>query len=146
MEIVRTGSAVWRGDLMTGQGIANSQTGAVTDAVMTFGRRFGEDQGANPEELIATAHASCFSMALSARLARAGTPPEEVRTTAAVTLKKGEAGFRIIGVHLTTEAKVPGITAEAFAAAAEGAKEGCPVSRLLAPGLESLTLEATLVG
>ncbi len=145
MDIVRSGSAVWRGDLMNGQGVANSQTGAVTDAIMTFGRRFGEDTGANPEELIATAHASCYSMALSAGLARGGTPPEEVRTTAAVTLRKGEAGFRITGVHLTTEAKVPGITPEAFQVAAAAAKDGCPVSRLLAPGLETLTLEAKLV-
>jgi len=146
MDIVRRGSAVWRGDLMSGQGVANSETGAVKDAAMTFGRRFGDDTGANPEELIATAHASCYSMALSAGLSRNGNPPQEVRTTAAVTLRKGEAGFAITAVHLTTEAKVPGITAEDFQAAAEAAKTGCPVSKLLAPGLESLTLEAALIG
>ena len=112
---------------------------------MSYGKRFGEDHGSNPEELIAAAHASCFSMAFSGALARAGFPPEEIKTTATVTLQKGEAGFSIVAIHLDTAAKVPGIDEAAFSTAAEGAKAGCPVSRLLAPGLQSLTLDARLV-
>lgn len=146
MEILRSASAVWRGDLMTGVGLANTASGAVKDVTMSYGKRFGEDHGSNPEELIAAAHASCFSMAFSGGLTRAGFPPEEIQTTATVTLQKGETGFSITAVHLETVATVPGIDQATFAAAAEGAKANCPVSRLLAPGLQSLTLDARLAG
>ncbi len=144
MEILRSASAVWNGDLMSGVGQASTESGAVRNVEMTFGKRFGEDPGSNPEELIAAAHAACFSMAFSGQLTRAGFPPDEIRTTATVTLRKDEVGFTIARVHLATEATVPGIAAAAFQAAAEGARAGCPVSRLLAPGLEALTLEARL--
>jgi osmotically inducible protein OsmC len=145
MEILRSASATWSGDLMSGVGAASTESGAVRDVHMTFGKRFGEDKGSNPEELIAAAHAACFSMAFSGGLTRAGFPPEAIRTTAQLTLRKGESGFAITKVHLVTEATVPGIDAGTFQQAAEGAKAGCPVSKLLAPGLESLTLDARLV-
>jgi osmotically inducible protein OsmC len=145
MEILRSASATWTGDLMSGAGAASTESGALRDAHMSFGKRFGDDQGSNPEELIAAAHAACFSMAFSAGLSRAGFPPVFIRTTAQVRLRKDTAGFTIAGVHLVTEATVPGIDAGAFQQTAEGAKAGCPVSKLLAPGLESLTLEARLV-
>jgi osmotically inducible protein OsmC len=146
MEILRSASATWTGDLMSGAGSASTESGAVRDVHMSFGKRFGDDQGSNPEELIAAAHAACFSMAFSGGLSRAGFPPTAIRTTAQLTLRKDEAGFTIAKVHLVTEATVPGIDAGTFQQAAEGAKGGCPVSRLLAPGLESLTLDARLVG
>jgi osmotically inducible protein OsmC len=145
MDILRSASAVWRGDMLTGVGQTSTASGAVQNVAMSHSKRFGEDHGSNPEELIAAAHASCFSMAFSGRLTRAGFPPEEIKTTATVTLQKGETGFSITAVHLDTVATVPGIDEATFAEAAEGAKDGCPVSRLLAPGLQSLTLDARLV-
>jgi O-succinylbenzoic acid--CoA ligase len=144
-EITRTASATWTGDLRTGTGHASTQSGVLKDAVVTYPSRFESGQGSNPEELIAAAHAACFSMALAARLSREGTPPERVETRATVTLQTGEAGAKITQVHLQTRAKVPGVDPAKFREAAEGAKEGCPVSQLLKPGLESLTLDAELV-
>lgn len=144
MDILRSASAVWQGNLMDGVGHTTTGSGAVHEVAMSWARRFGEDHGSNPEELIAAAHASCFSMAFSGRLTRAGYPPDEILTTATVTLHKGEAGFSITAVHLQTVATVAGIAAAEFAALAEDAKENCPVSRLLAPGLQSLTLDAKL--
>jgi O-succinylbenzoic acid--CoA ligase len=144
-EITRTASASWTGDLRTGTGRASTQSGALQDAVVTYPSRFESGQGSNPEELIAAAHAACFSMALAGRLTREGTPPERVETRATVTLQTGEAGARITRVHLQTRAKVPGLDPAKFREVAEAAKDGCPVSQLLKPGLESLTLDAELV-
>lgn len=144
-DLKRSGSAVWKGDLRSGEGRATTQSGALTDAKVTFPSRFEDGTGSNPEELIAAAHAACFSMALSAGLSRQGTPPDEIRTTATVTLSKGDSGFRVTGVHLETEGRVPGIDAAAFEQAAQGAKENCPISQLLKPGLQNLTLDAKLV-
>lgn len=144
-EITRTASASWTGDLRSGAGRASTESGVLREAVITYPSRFESGQGSNPEELIAAAHAACFSMALAARLTREGTPPERVETRATVTLQTGEAGAKITRVHLQTRAKVPGLDPAKFREAAEGAKEGCPVSQLLKPGLESLTLEAELV-
>jgi osmotically inducible protein OsmC len=145
-EIERTASAVWTGTLREGEGSASTESGVLTDARMTFSTRFEDQPGGNPEELIGAAHASCFSMALAGALARGGTPPEEIRTTATVGMRKTEEGWRIVRVHLTTIGQVPGLDAEGFRTAAAGAKDNCPVSRLLAPGLESLTVAADLAG
>jgi lipoyl-dependent peroxiredoxin len=145
-ELRRTASAVWTGSLREGTGTASVPSGVLRDAPITFASRFESGTDSNPEELIAAAHAACFSMALSAALTQAGTPPAEIRTTATVTLTLGEGGPRITAVHLDTEGRVAGIDAATFLAAAEGAKAGCPVSKLLAPGLEQLTLAARFVG
>jgi len=144
-EITRTATATWTGDLRTGTGRASTPSGALREAVITYPSRFESGEGSNPEELIAAAHAACFSMALAGRLAREGTPPERIETRATVTLQVGEGGPRITRVHLETEARVPGTDETKFRELAEGAKEGCPVSQLLKPGLESLTLDARLV-
>jgi osmotically inducible protein OsmC len=112
---------------------------------VTYPSRFESGAESNPEELIAAAHATCFSMALASRLAREGAAPEEIKTRAALTLSKTETGFAITKVQLETEVRAAGATEEKFRAAAEGAKEGCPVSVLLRPGLQSLTLDARLV-
>jgi osmotically inducible protein OsmC len=144
-EIVRTATASWRGDLRSGKGSVSTASGAVKEIAVTYPSRFESGADSNPEELIAAAHATCFSMALAARLAREGMSPEEIRTRAAVTLSKTETGFAITRVHLETEAHVPGADEAKFRAAAEGAKEGCPVSVLLRPGLQSMTLDARLV-
>ena len=144
-DIKRQASAVWTGSLREGAGSASVASGVVEGVPITFVSRFEHGPGTNPEELIAAAHAACFSMALSAGLTAAGTPPAEIRTTATITLTMGEGGPTITAVHLDTEGRVPRIDQAAFLAAAQEAKAGCPVSRLLTPGLASLTLAARLV-
>jgi lipoyl-dependent peroxiredoxin len=144
-EFQRHGSASWRGDLRSGSGTASSESGVLTDAKMAYVSRFENTPGSNPEELIAAAHASCFSMAFANILAQGGNAPDEIRTKATVTLRTGEGGARITKVHLDTEASVPGIDEAAFQKAAEGAKANCPVSKLLTPGLEEVSLSAKLV-
>lgn len=143
-EITRTASATWAGDLRTGRGHASTPSGALRDTPVTYVSRFESGEGSNPEELIAAAHAACFSMALAGRLTREGTPPERIETRATLTLQLGESGARITRVHLETRARVPGIDEARFRELAEGAKEGCPVSQLLQPGLQALTLDAQL--
>ncbi len=128
---VRTGEAVWKGDLRSGAGNVKLGSGAY-DGQYSFASRFENGTGTNPEELIAAAHAACFSMALSARLAGAGHTPERVHTTASVHIEKVGEGFGITKIDLVTEAKVPGLDAQAFQAHAEAAKAGCPVSKALA--------------
>ncbi len=144
-ELSRTASATWLGDLRTGTGRASTGSGALREAVVTYPSRFESGEGSNPEELLAAAHAACFSMALAARLSREGATPERIDTKATVTLHVGEAGPRITRVHLETQARVTGVDEGKFREVAEAAKEGCPVSQLLKPGLESLTLDARLV-
>jgi lipoyl-dependent peroxiredoxin len=139
---IRSGEAEWKGDLKTGTGTLRSQTGAV-EGKYSFGSRFEEGTGTNPEELIASAHAACFSMAFSAQLAGAGFPPDSVRTTAKVHLEKTDAGQTITRIALTTRAKVPGIDAAVFNEKAEAAKTGCPISRALA-AIPEITLDAQL--
>ncbi len=138
----RRANARWEGTLQEGTGTMKLDSGAF-EGRYNFSSRFEEGTGSNPEELLAAAHAGCFSMALSGGLGRAGFTPEYVTTKAAVTVEKQEAGFSITKSHLTCEAKVPGMSREAFLEAAEAAKAGCPVSRALA-GVQ-ITLEATLV-
>src|SRR5579872_6408715 len=127
----RTASAVWNGSLKEGKGTITTQSGVLSDAPYSFVTRFENGRGTNPEELIAAAHAGCFSMALSAQLTNAGITPDSIETTAAVTLEKTEAGFTITKVHLNVTGRVPGADLAAFQKAAENAKAGCPISRLL---------------
>ena len=137
----RTGSAEWRGGLKEGAGTVSTESGVLKQAQYSFGTRFENGIGTNPEELIAAAHAGCFSMALSAELGKAGLTPESIHTTATVTLDKTEAGFTITAVHLDTTARLRGAVAEAFNKAAADAKAGCPISRLLKA---EVTLETRL--
>ncbi len=127
----RKASAVWNGTLKEGKGTISTESGLLSEAQYSFSTRFEDGKGTNPEELIAAAHAGCFSMALSAQLTNAGTPPERVATSATVTLEKREPGFTVTNVHLDVTAKVPGATPESFDTAANAAKAGCPISRLL---------------
>jgi osmotically inducible protein OsmC len=139
---VRKANAVWNGSLKEGSGEVNTQSGAVK-VKYSFGTRFEEAPGTNPEELIAAAHAGCFSMALSAGLGKSGHKPERIATSASVTLEKVGESFGITRILLQTEGKVPGIDEKTFIEHAEKAKAGCPVSKALA-GTE-IKLEAKLV-
>ena len=127
----RKASAVWEGGLRDGRGRISTDSGVLKETQYSFSTRFEEGIGTNPEELIAAAHAGCFSMALSCQLGNAGLTAESIRTTAAVTLDKTEAGFTITAVHLEVVARVPGADQQAFETAANNAKAGCPVSRVL---------------
>jgi lipoyl-dependent peroxiredoxin len=127
----RNASAEWRGGLKDGKGSISTDSGVLSNTQYSFSTRFEEGKGTNPEELIAAAHAGCFSMALSGQLGNAGLTADSIKTTAAVTLEKTDAGFTITKVHLDVSAKVPGASQEAFTTAANNAKAGCPVSRLL---------------
>jgi lipoyl-dependent peroxiredoxin len=127
----RTADAQWEGSLQDGKGTMRFGSGAF-EGQYSFSSRFEEGTGTNPEELIAAAHAGCFSMALSGGLSRAGHPPTRVHTSARVHLEKGDAGFSITTIELDTEAEVPGIDEATFQDQAATAKAGCPVSRALA--------------
>jgi lipoyl-dependent peroxiredoxin len=140
----RTAEARWDGSLQEGKGTMRMASGAY-EGPYSFQSRFEEGDGTNPEELIAAAHAGCFSMALSAELGRAGHSAESVETTATVHLDKVEGGFAIKRIELDTQARVPGIEDSEFQEVAEGAKKGCPVSQALA-AVESIELRASLVG
>jgi len=135
------GSAKWQGDLKSGSGTFTA--GDAIAGEYSFKSRFEDGPGANPEQLIAAAHASCFSMALAAALGDAGTPADSVKTNATVTLRFVDGAPTITAIALSTVASVPGIDDATFQEAARGAKEGCPVSRALA-GVEDITLEASL--
>ena len=135
------GNAEWKGDLKSGAGTFTAGEGISGD--YSFRSRFEDGPGANPEQLIAAAHASCFSMALSAALADAGTPVNSVKTDAVVTLRFVDGAPTITSINLTTVGDVPGIDEAAFKEAAAGAKAGCPVSRALA-GVPEITLDASL--
>ena len=137
----RKASAVWNGGLKGGNGEMSSDSGVLSDTQYSFSTRFENGTGTNPEELIAAAHAGCFSMALSAELERADLTPESVSTNSTLTFEKTDAGFTITTIHLDVVAKVPGADAETFAKIAEGAKSGCPVSRALNA---EITLDAKL--
>jgi lipoyl-dependent peroxiredoxin len=139
---VRSADATWNGGLRDGNGSMRMASGAY-EGQYSFSSRFEEGTGTNPEELIAAAHAGCFSMALSGALERAGYPPERVSTTARVHLDRGDSGFRITRIHLETAAVVPGIDEATFQDEAEKAKKGCPVSQALG-AVEEITLDARL--
>lgn len=140
---IRSAEAVWKGSLKEGAGSMKMASGAY-EGQYSFSSRFEEGTGTNPEELIAAAHAGCYSMALSADLGRAGFTPQQINTTAQVHLTKGESGFRITRVHLVTEARVPGIDEATFQEQAENAKKGCPVSQALG-AVDEITLDARLL-
>ena len=127
----RTASAVWNGSLKEGRGTITTQSGVLSDAPYSFVTRFENGKGTNPEELIAAAHAGCFTMALSAQLGTMNFTPQSLRTSAKLTLEKLDAGWTISKIHLDVSARVPGISASAFESAAASAKANCPVSRLL---------------
>jgi osmotically inducible protein OsmC len=137
----RKGSAVWKGGLKDGKGTVSTQSGALAETQYSFSTRFEDGVGTNPEELIAAAHAGCFSMALSGQLGAAGMTAESINTTATVSLEKTDAGFTITAVHLDVTAKIPGAEQAAFETATNNAKAGCPVSRLLNA---TITMEARL--
>src|SRR5215217_4350446 len=122
----RNASAEWKGGLKDGKGTISTDSGVLSNTQYSFSTRFEEGKGTNPEELIAAAHAGCFSMALSGQLGNAGLTADSIKTTAGVTLEKTEAGFTITKVHLDVSARVPGASAEAFETAANNAKAGCP--------------------
>jgi osmotically inducible protein OsmC len=137
----RKASAIWKGGIMNGSGTISSDSGVLSNTQYSFSSRFENGIGTNPEELIAAAHAGCFSMALSGQLGAAKLTPEGINTTATVTMEKQGDGFTITAVHLDVKAKVPGASVEAFNMAAQKAKEGCPVSKVLNA---SITMDAKL--
>ena len=140
---IRKASAVWEGGgLRSGKGTMRTESG-VLDGRYDFGSRFESAKGTNPEELVAAAHAGCFSMALAAMLERGGTPPTRVATDAACTIEKVGDAFKVTKMHLVTRASVPNISAEQFAQTANAAKEGCPVSGIMKGNVE-VTLDAKL--
>ena len=139
----RKASAVWRGGLKDGKGTISSESGVLNETQYSFSTRFENGVGTNPEELIAAAHAGCFSMAFSAELGKAGITPESIRTTATVTMDKTDAGFTVTESHLEVTAKVPGADQTKVMAAANAAKAGCPISRLLKA---NITMDAKLEG
>jgi len=141
MKMNRKASAVWNGSIKEGSGKISTDSGVLRDTQYSFSTRFEDGIGTNPEELIAAAHAGCFSMALSGQLTTAGHAPDSIETHATVTMEKTEAGFTITKVHLDVVASVPGIDAAGFETAANNAKAGCPISRLLKA---EITMDARL--
>ena len=137
----RSASAEWKGGLKDGKGTISTESGVLANTSYSFGTRFESAKGTNPEELIGAAHAGCFSMALSAQLGEAGMTAERIATTAAVTLEKLDSGFAITAIHLTVKAKIPGADAAKFQTAANNAKAGCPVSKVLNA---TITMDASL--
>ena len=137
----RTGSAIWQGDLKTGKGTVSTDSGVLSQTSYSFSTRFEHGKGTNPEELVAAAHAGCFSMALSAQLGEAGLTPEKLETTATVTFDKVEAGWTVTGVYLNVRGKVPKADEAAWSKATQAAKTGCPISRLLNT---TITMDAKL--
>lgn len=137
----RTGSAIWQGDLKTGKGTVSTESGVLSQTQYSFSTRFESGKGTNPEELIAAAHAGCFTMALSAQLGESGLTPEKLETTATVTFDKTEAGWTVTNITLNVKGKVPGADDAAWNKATQGAKTGCPISRLLNT---TITMDAKL--
>ena len=139
----RSASAVWHGTIKEGTGTISTQSGTLKDTQYSFKARFADGVGTNPEELIAAAHAGCFTMALSAEITKAGLTPDSIETTAALTLDLTGEKPTITKIHLTTKAKVPGIDKAKFDELAHNAEVGCPVSRVLKAA--EITLDATLL-
>jgi osmotically inducible protein OsmC len=143
-DIQRQGSAHWSGDLRTGSGKTSTGSGALRDLPYSVPSRFESGKGTNPEELIAAAHASCFSMMLAKLLGDAKKTPGDIRTQATLTLSNASGGWKISKIHLATEVSGAGLDAETLNRVAGQAKEQCPVSVLLRPGLEAITLDVKL--
>jgi lipoyl-dependent peroxiredoxin len=129
--MVRKASAVWKGNLKEGKGVVSTDSGVLSNSQYSFSTRFEDGKGTNPEELIAAAHAGCFAMALSGQLGNAGLTAQSLEVTASVTLEKTDAGFTVTKSHLDLTAHIPGADQAAFETAANNAKAGCPISRLL---------------
>jgi len=138
----RTGSAVWKGGLKDGRGTVSTSSGVLSSTPYNFGMRFENEKGTNPEELIAAAHAACFSMALSLFLGNEGMTADSIETTATVSLDQVEGGFAVTSSHLDTAVRIPNADRAKFEKAAEGAKSGCPISKLLNA---KITLNAKLL-
>lgn len=139
----RTASAKWQGDLKGGKGEISSASGVLSSTPYSFHARFENAKGTNPEELLAAAHAGCFTMALSAQLGEKGLKADNLETTCTITLEQKDGGFSITESHLELKAKVPGATNDAFQAAVKAAETGCPVSKLYNT---KITLNAVLEG
>jgi len=137
----RKGSAMWQGDLKSGKGTVTTDSGVLAQTPYSFTTRFENGKGTNPEELIAAAHAGCFTMALSAQLGNAGLTPEKLETTATVTFDKLETGWTVTNILLNVKGKVPKADVAAWDKAAQAAKTGCPISRLLNA---TITMDAKL--
>jgi lipoyl-dependent peroxiredoxin len=137
----RSASAVWKGGLKDGEGTVSSESGVLSQTPYNFRKRFETEKGTNPEELVAAAHAACFSMALSLFMANEGLTPESIDTTCAVTFENVNGAWTVTSSHLETKVKSPGADPAKFTKAAEGAKAGCPISRLLNT---TITMNATL--
>jgi osmotically inducible protein OsmC len=139
----RSASAVWQGNLQAGKGTVSTESGVLAQAPYSFSTRFENGRGTNPEELIAAAHAGCFSMALSAELGKAAIIPETINTTANLTMERLDTGWTVTSIHLEVKAHIPGADKAKFEAAANSAKAGCPISRLLNT---KITMTASLEG
>ena len=139
----RTASALWQGGLKDGKGTVSTQSGVLKESPYSFTTRFEGQPGTNPEELIAAAHAGCFSMALSAELGKASLRPDSIRTTATLTLDNVQTGWTVTEIHLDVNVKIPNADRGKFEAAANAAKAGCPISRLLNT---KITMDAKLEG
>jgi osmotically inducible protein OsmC len=138
-EISRSGVSTWKGNLKSGSGATSVESGLLSDAPVTYASRFEQGNGTSPEELVGAAHAACYSMALANTLSEQGYTPESVTTRATVVLE----GLKITKIHLSAQATVPDIDDTAFQAIAEETKAGCPISGLVGPGLQAMTLTAT---
>ena len=138
----RSASAVWKGGLQDGKGTVSTESGTLSNTPYNFRMRFENEKGTNPEELVAAAHAACFSMALSLFLGEAGMKADSIETTATVSLDKVDGGFSVTSSHLDTTVRIPNPNKAAFDKAVETAKTGCPISKLLNA---KITLDATLV-
>ncbi|MEQ9665808.1 MAG: OsmC family protein [Phycisphaerales bacterium] len=142
MAIKRRASAKWQGGLKDGRGAISTQSGVLKDQPYGFSRRFGDEPGTNPEELVGAAHAGCFTMALSLVLGEAGFTAEEMTTDAVVSLEQVDGGFAVTAIALTLKARIPGIDDAKFQELAETAKTNCPISKLLST---EISLDASLV-
>lgn len=143
-DITRTADAAWQGDLRGGKGQISTPSGVLQNDAYSFVTRFENAEGTNPEELIAAAHAACFSMAFAGALGRKGYSPESIRTHSTLSMDKTDAGFSITRMRLEVEGQVPNLDQDTFQQIAEEAEKGCPVSRLLRPGLQEVQVIARL--
>lgn len=143
-DIKRQTTVNWQGDTDSGSGQISAQSGEFSDLPFSFPSRFAQEQGTNPEELIGAAHAACFNMVIADQLSERGKPPENVETRATVTLRENGGSFKVSKIHLETKGTVPGIDESTFQQVAQSAKNTCPISQLLMPGLDEMTMEATL--
>jgi osmotically inducible protein OsmC len=142
MKMIRKASAIWKGNLKEGKGNISTESGVLNSTQYSFSTRFENGKGTNPEELIAAAHAGCFTMALSGQLGAAGMTAESIETTASLTLEKLDAGWTVTKIHLDVTARIPGADKAAFDTAAKNAETGCPISRLLKA---EITMTANLI-